>query len=152
MNNDLLDLANSLEKLADELDAKGIALSVKFSKELLKNLISLSPVDTSQLISNWVVTLNIKSPDSQLIPPYFLGKKGSTKSVSGDEAIAKGNSVLDEAKPGDIIYITNVAPQVIYTNYGTSKIEPRYFVENAISAAKSAITVNNLDITLKATL
>jgi hypothetical protein len=143
----LSQLADALDRLSQDIKIETKDYSIKYAMSLYKNLLDLSPVDTSELISNWVISLNVPTSDA-IIQPYYIGKKGSTKDISLDAALNAALDVLLQKKQGDIIYISNTTPQVVYTNYGTAKITPRYFIETSMQLAIADST--NLNIELKA--
>lgn len=145
MANDFLDLANYLEELANSVNEASSEIAKIYAKELITGLIKFSPVDTSELISNWVISINSK-PQLKL-SPHYKGKSGSTQELSRLKALLDALTILSAKKPGDTIYISNLAPQVVYTNYGTTKIAPMYFIERAMQLAESR--VNSSEISTK---
>lgn len=151
MKDDLLKLAEYLEGLAKEVSQISSEASKFYSFELMKALIRFSPVDTSQLISNWVITINNKS--ETVLPAHYKGKKGSTGELSGYKSLLDAMAILKNVKPGDRVYISNLAPQVVYTNYGTTKQEPQYFIERAMQLAESKANLQkDLNIRLDAVI
>ena len=76
----LLDLANSLEQRAAKLDSEACRVAVSTAETILGDLVYKTPVDTSQALSNWQVSLG--SPIDNKIPPYFPGEGGSMRWTS----------------------------------------------------------------------
>lgn len=147
MKDDLLKLAEYLDDLSKETSQISSEVSKFYTIELIKALIKFSPVDTSQLISNWVVNINTKQ--LSLLPAHYKGKTGSTSELSGTKALLDAINIVAKIKAGDKIYISNVAPQVVYTNYGTTKQEPQYFIERAMQLAEKMVNSRALDIKLE---
>lgn len=81
----LLDLAVSLERRVDELDKKASEAAVKIALTVLGDLVYVTPVDTSQALSNWQVSVGATPSGS--IPPYFPGEQGSTQKASAQAAL-----------------------------------------------------------------
>ena len=68
----LLDLAASLEKKAKAIDEAASKLAVDTALTIVGDLAFKTPVDTSQALSNWIVTL--ETPSSDKIKPHFPGE------------------------------------------------------------------------------
>lgn len=148
MRDDLLQLAEYLEDLAKEVPLISSETSKAYCISLIDALLKFSPVDTSQLISNWVV--NINSKQSVVLQAHIKGKKGSTYNLSSAKAKADALNAIKNIKPGDRVYISNLAPQVVYTNYGTTNQSPQYFIERAMQLAQKTINSQDLVIILDA--
>lgn len=126
----LLDLATSLEKKAKAIDEAASKLAVDTALTIVGDLAFKTPVDTSQALSNWIVTL--ETPSSDKIKPHFPGEGGSTQKASAAETINQARKVLTKKKPGRKIYITNNLPYIRRLNDGYSKQAPAGFVERAV--------------------
>lgn len=129
MAGNLLDLAKRLEKLADDLPEQVSEQSKKAAIAIVTDLANKTPVDTSNALSNWQVTLD--SPATSEIPPHFPGSGGNTQRASVAQTIANAIKVLESKKPGQKIYITNNAPYIRRLNDGYSAQQPAGFVERA---------------------
>jgi hypothetical protein len=121
--NDFVSMANSLDKFASEI-------AVKATIEIIRDLVNITPVDTSQAISNWQISLNNKT--SEIIKPYVPGYRGSTKRASADEVIAKAISILKTKTPGQSIWIQNNLPYIRRLNDGYSRQAPAGYVERSL--------------------
>jgi len=130
----LAQFATNMRKRAAALNNGASQLAVKTASTILTDLVHVTPVDTSQALSNWQVELD--APVESKIGPYFPGKQGSTQGVSSDAALAAGLAVLATKKPGQPIYISNVLPYIGRLNEGSSKQAPAGFVERAILLAR----------------
>lgn len=126
----LLDLATSLEKKAKAIDEAASKLAVDTALTIVGDLAFKTPVDTSQALSNWIVTLD--NPSTQTVKPYFPGEGGSTQRASAAETINQARAILAKKKPGQKIYITNNLPYIRRLNDGYSKQAPAGFVERSV--------------------
>lgn len=126
----LLDLATSLEKKAKAIDEAASKLAVDTALTIVGDLAFKTPVDTSQALSNWIVTL--ETPSSDKIKPHFPGEGGSTQRASAAETINQARAILAKKKPGQKIYITNNLPYIRRLNDGYSKQATAGFVERSV--------------------
>ena len=126
----LLDLATSLEKKAKAIDEAASKLAVDTALTIVGDLAFKTPVDTSQALSNWIVTL--ETPSSDKIKPHFPGEGGSSQKSSAAETINQARAILAKKKPGQKIYITNNLPYIRRLNDGYSKQAPAGFVERSV--------------------
>lgn len=130
----LLDLADSLDKKAEEINQAASHHAVKVALTIVGDLAYHTPVDTSQALSNWDVTLD--SPATEKHGPHFPGIQGSTQKASAQETIDRAKAVLKSKKPGQPIFITNNQPYIKRLNDGYSKQVPAGFVERAVLLAR----------------
>jgi hypothetical protein len=126
----LLDLAASLERKAKSIDEAASKLAVDTALTIVGDLAFKTPVDTSQALSNWQVSLG--SPVDSKIPPYYPGEGGSTRNSSAQSTIDAAKNALKQKRPGVTIYISNVLPYIRRLNDGYSKQAPAGFVERAV--------------------
>lgn len=126
----LLDLAASMERKAKAIDAAASQLAVETAQTIVGDLAFKTPVDTSQALSNWIVTLD--APSDNKIKPHFPGEGGSTQKASAAETINQARKVLSAKRPGQKIYITNNLPYIRRLNEGYSKQAPAGFVERSV--------------------
>lgn len=127
---DLLDLANRLERKAKAIDEAASKTAVDTALAIVGDLAYKTPVDTSQALSNWIVTLD--SASTQKIAPHYPGVQGSSQRASAAETINAARSVLRNKKPGQPIFITNNLPYIRRLNDGYSGQAPAGFVERAV--------------------
>ncbi|MES2180724.1 MAG: hypothetical protein V4493_01320 [Pseudomonadota bacterium] len=130
--------------MADRLEARAKSFNkIASDKAVAATLVTLNvlyertPVDTSAAVSNWQVSLN--SPISGFISPYVPGFLGYTASASIAIAKQVAIGILQNKKPGQVIYITNNAPYIRGLNSGTSKQDPGGFVEAAALIARKSL-------------
>lgn len=134
MGKSLLDLASSLEKRVLKLEKEASKLADKVAETILVDLVIVTPVDTSNALSNWQIGLGRAVPAP--IPPWFPGSLGSTEAQSENAAIFEGNYRLRLKKPGQPIYISNLVDYIVDLNRGSSMQAPSGFVERAVMKGK----------------
>lgn len=142
----LLDLANRMQKLKEEIPQAASDLAASIARVVHKDLVTVTPVDTSQALSNWVLT--VEEPFALYLPAHIEGEAGSTREDSGQLALAAGEQQLALKKPGDPIFIQNNAPYIRRLNDGWSAQEPAGFVERAVLLGRK--TSERVGIKLKA--
>lgn len=126
----LLDLANDVDKLGDKIAQSASDHAVKTALTIVGDLVYHTPVDTSQALSNWDVTIG--APVSDPHGPYFAGKGGSTQRQSAAQALNVAKDTLKNKKPGETIFIANTLPYIRRLNDGYSQQVPAGFVERAL--------------------
>jgi hypothetical protein len=131
----LNDLASFCQTESKMLDDAASVLASKVAEAILNDFIMVSPVDTSRLVSNWILTVGL--PAEEAIEPYVAGSKGSTRAESSSEALAQGLTALQAKVPGVPIYITNNVPYVRYINDGTPYIAAVGYIERALLIARN---------------
>lgn len=133
----LLDLADRMDALAATVPEFASEAAVKAGEVLIFDLAFKTPVDTSQALSNWIVTLN--APNIGNILPHYPGEHGSTQKVSAQETVAAARRVLEMKKPGESIFITNNLPYIVRLNEGHSGQAPAGFVERCVLLARKTM-------------
>lgn len=126
----LKNLSKRLRERAGKLNEQANRLAIQCAETIVGDLVQVTPVDTSQALSNWQVDLG--KPVDSSIPPYFPGELGSTQGASSAEALAAARVVLHNKKPGETIYISNVLRYINRLNEGSSSQAPAGFVERAV--------------------
>jgi len=84
--------------LVDSLE-NGVALQRKIAVEVLSRVATLTPVDTGRATANWRAKLN--SAEDRVFP--FSFDRGMIPTTT----INRGREVLNNAKVGDTMYISN---------------------------------------------
>lgn len=130
MPNDLFGLASKLEEKADLIEQAASDAAVATALAIVGDLAYKTPVDTSQALSNWQVTLG--SPAESKINAYYPGQRGSSQRASAAQVLNLAKAVLSQKKPGQPIYITNNLPYIRKLNEGSSLQQPAGFVERAV--------------------
>lgn len=131
--------ARNLENLARDLESKAETIGEEvahpvmkqIARATLKNLIFATPVDTSQALSNWNVSLGTVT---NLAPrgPFVTGSRGSTQDISASQALSKGVGIINQSRPGERIFISNPVDYVVELNQGKSPQAAPGFIENAV--------------------
>lgn len=140
----LLDLANSMNKLSKSVNKVANEAAIKVALTIVGELAYKTPVDSSKALSSWFVTLN--APSSAIGKAHFIGEFGSTKNMSAAETLAQAKKILANKKAGQTIYITNNQPYIKRLNDGYSKQQAAGFVERAVMVGE--LSVKNIKIKL----
>ena len=127
---DLRDLERLCNGLPDRIDRAANKLAKGVTVVMDVDLVDHTPVDTSEALSNWQVSLN-SAPTFDL-PAIVPGERGSTAQQSRSEAKAHVERFLAMKDPGEKVYLSNLTPYVIDLNNGSSKQEPAGFFERAL--------------------
>lgn len=122
---------------AEAVETSASRLAVIGTKAAVETLVYITPVDTSEHLSNWQV--NLGNPAADALPPYFVGDRGSTRGASAQEAIAEAAAELAFKKPGQPIFISNLAPAIVKLDQGWSSQFPGGFVARAVVAFMLAV-------------
>lgn len=144
MARSLLDLANSLDSKVKKLEKNTNQMTIEAADLVVQRLVFITPVDTSQALSNWLV--GIKSRAEGPVSARVEGSNGSTRQISGRITLAEARSKLKRRKLGETIYITNHLDYVADLNRGSSKQAPVGFVENAAKAANLTVKIMKKDL------
>lgn len=132
----LREFARRMDKRADSLGTVANERKKIVAKAVLQTLVRSTPVDTSNALSNWQIGVGEAVQSDR--GPYFFGAGGSTEAQSAQAALAVGFAKIDAAKPGETIYISNLADYIRELNTGTIYSKPGGFVEKAISVGRMA--------------
>lgn len=133
----LLDLAQRMNKLAERIPQAANELKKEVVRVAQRDLVEVTPVDTSEALSNWFV--HNEEPWRLALPPWVEGFAGSTQRASADIALQQGERVLAQSKPGMPIFLSNNAGHIRELNDGSSEQEPAGFVERAEALARHSI-------------
>lgn len=142
----LLDLSKKFKDASDNLADNVNEVTKKVASTILNDLVTVTPVDTSQALSNWQVSLKEPIPKSDKVGPYYPGEGGNTAGQSANIAFGVGETELEKRKQGDSIYISNVLPYIKRLNEGHSSQEPAGFVERSVLLAR--VYLQNADFKL----
>lgn len=142
----LLDLANRMQKIKEALPQAASDLACSVARVIHKDLVTVTPVDTSKALSNWVLT--VEEPFALYLEAHVEGEGGSTQEESGQFALAAGEQQLALKKPGEPIFIQNNAPYIRRLNEGYSAQAPAGFVERSVLLGRK--TTERLRLKLKA--
>lgn len=141
---DLMALERWCNDLPVRIDQAANKLAVQVTTAIGDDAIEHTPVDTSEAESNWQA--NINAPASFPLPPIYPGERGSTAAQSAREAKAHIQRTLKDKRPGEPVYLSNVAEHIVDLNNGTSKQEPAGFVERAERKGEREADARGLEI------
>jgi len=142
---DLRALARRAEALKRAIPQAASDLASSVARVIQKDLVTVTPVDTSKALSNWQMSVQV--PLGLYLPPYVPGNEGSTQEESAQMAIMQGEQALAEKKPGVPIFLVNNAPYIRRLNEGYSQQAPAGFVERAVLLGRK--TVERLGLRLR---
>lgn len=137
MAGNLNDLATRLRQRAKDLPEKVNRLAVKVTTTIVNDLAHVTPVDTSQAISNWQVGIG-EAPGGN-ISPHFPGRHGSTYGPSSQQTIEEALAILKGKRPGQVIYLSNGLLYITRLNEGSSAQAPAGFVERGVLLGRLVI-------------
>lgn len=138
---------------AEEVEAAVNRIVVLAGREIAKEVIALTPVDTSLALSNWKGALG--SPASGTRQAVSPGKFGSTADASGAAAQTSVWKAISGRVSGQDIWISNDLPYINDLNVG--KITPRSspvpdrtpyprFAERAVLIGVATVVANSRKI------
>lgn len=122
--------AKSIPELGNELAKAG-------TLAMLEEMIEVTPVDSTEALSNWQV--NLGNPAADELEPYVRGQKGSTRGASADKTLAEGRTELQYKKPGQPIFLSNLAGHIADLDKGSSTQFPGGFVPRALIAFRMGV-------------
>lgn len=142
-------MAKRLDQLGSELrkELRVIQKKIDFivkdvANTVLESLVDNTPVDTSQALSNWIVTID--GPGFGTRAAFVLGKGGSSKAASASQTVSVGKAVIGLKRPGESIFITNNLDYIEQLNAGTISAQPGQFVEKAVAAGLQKLAIAKL--------
>lgn len=135
---------SSLEGFARRMKMRGNNVPREVNK--VKRLTALAidqalvlgtPVNEGTARSNWLVSTD--TPRGDIIGAYVKLTGGDmSERANADAAMAQGRAVVDQAKPGHDIHLTNNLDYIMALNEGSSAQAPAAFVEEAVEAGVTA--------------
>ena len=125
----LADYAKRIKNIRDQVPGAADLAKKETAKAVLKALVTYTPVDTGQAISNWRV--GIGRPEVETRGALAPGVKGSTAGANRSQAYEVGARLIDSAAPGQTVFISNHLPYIGRLNDGYSGQAPAGFVELA---------------------
>lgn len=140
----LTDLAVLMDGLGARVSDFGNQVKKDVATTVLTDLVQVTPIDTGEAVSNWQVTLD--SPAQSILPAFAPAPKGrmvkgtwehkadpvATAQGNVPPTIDAGNNTIQGAQPGQPIFITNNAEQIVPLNEGSSVQAPSGFVDRAL--------------------
>lgn len=124
-------LHKAFSRESKEIKKRANLIKIQLARTIALNLIiEDTPVDTSKALSNWVAA--ISNPKTKVRPAFFVGMDGSTHSQSSTMAYSMANAVIQRAKVGQVIYISNNVDYIELLNQGYSRQAPPDFIEKSV--------------------
>lgn len=130
MARNLLSLSKRMQRIKRAIPEEVHRVKKEVAEAVATDLIRVTPVDVTEALSNWQVGIN--SPPSFPLPAIYPGKAGDTESASEQAAIEHAKRVLLDSRPGEKLYVSNLAGHIVYLNDGSSAQEPAGFVHRAV--------------------
>jgi hypothetical protein len=134
----LKDLAKRLRKAASTRPDSVVSTisnekAQRVAIAFLRDVVEHTPVDTTLAVSNWLVAIGDMPSlaTNSIRTAYSYGSGGATAEASRAAAIAVGTAAILTKKPGESIYVYNLAPYIRRLNDGLSAQEAAGFVERA---------------------
>lgn len=129
---------SNLDKVILEWEANfektSLAARKRAASIFLVEVADNTPQDTGETVSNWRV--GIDAPPLGLIPPYFLGHKGSARNPNQVAVKSIGRTTINKLRRNQSLYIVNNSPVMGILETGYSKQAPRgNIVATAIAKA-----------------
>lgn len=132
------DLAVKMRSRAERIETLASDVAVAATKEMLDYFLVVTPVLTTEAVSNWQVTLG--RPSAVPIGPYSAGNRTVSAGRARDEAL----EALAAKTPGVPIYLSNTAAHIVDLDRGSSAQFSGGFVSGGRIvfrlAAKAAVT------------
>lgn len=130
-------LSKSMRRKAQRLPMLANELAQAGSRATLRELVQITPVDTSEAVSNWQIGLGVRPPMS--LVPHFLGRRGSTRGPSSTKSIDEGEILINVKKPGTSLFISNTAKHIGDLDGGSSMQFAGGFVPRALIVFRLAV-------------
>ena len=144
MPNDLLSLANQLEKLTGQLEDAANEKKQEVATVIVRDLLYSTPVDTSKAVSNYKADLG--AAVAGVAAPFSPGQGGTTRDASISAALAEAMAVISKSKPGQAIVLSNWVEYLQYLNDGSSQQAAAGFVEAAVFKGRKHAESTGLEI------
>lgn len=125
MSTDLVGFQTALRTFTGSVYQKHSQLTKAVASQVVENIVMNTPVDTGEARGEWQIGL-----DS---PPTV--KVGILDPV-GDDTVRRCLDVIDDAKPSQIIWITNNADHISALEHGSSNQAPNGMVQNAVNGVR----------------
>lgn len=116
--NDFASFAKRMRKRSEAMDGLGNTVVIEASSAMLRELVEVTPVDTSEAVSSWEVGIGVKPVATRA--PFFSGRRGSTRGASSAKAIEEGLAAIKAKRPGQSVYLSNAAPYIGDLDDGSS--------------------------------
>lgn len=126
-------LNSQLKRFDKDVKKRITRFKINFAKTILFHLVDRTPVDTSKALSNWIVGLGKQK--NRTIKAHKFGASGSTQSISAGVTMSLGFAIIQRAKVGEIVYITNNVDYIELLNIGYSTQAERHYIQHCVEDA-----------------
>lgn len=133
-----------MDALPKKIDIAANEVAKQVVMAVATDVIGHTPVDETTAASNWQG--DIARPASFELPAIFPGSAGSTAAQSRAAAIAHVQRTTEDKDPGVSFYLSNLMDYIRKLNNGSSRQEPKGFVERATLVGRIAVRKAKLDI------
>jgi hypothetical protein len=140
----IADLAARIALAQQNVRVETIRVVKEVAVEIVNTLVDNTPVDTSQALSNW--QLSIGGPIQSTRPAIAVGKFGSTRAISATATKAEGAGNVQGFVIGIPIHITNNLPYIQGLNDGTISRQPSGFVQKAMLVGRDHLKLVKVSI------
>lgn len=136
---DFKSLAGRLNRLGKQVEKNAEEAVKAVAREIDKQLILSTPVDTGRARSNWQV--GIGTPIRKELEPYFPGHHlGLAETDNAQAAIQAGEKVINKYKiKNSSLIISNNVDYLKYLNEGSSRQAPAGFVQTSVQTGRLAL-------------
>lgn len=135
-----------MDALAKKAEQGAKSITQRAAWAATKTLVMLTPIDTGQAKSNWIVALG--TPETEPRAAFTPGKKGSTSGENVLMALAAALSIISRYQQGEI-YLTNNLKYIMRLNRGWSSQAPAGFVEAGVESARQSVRGSRILVNFK---
>jgi hypothetical protein len=132
---DLNDFAAKLKRISDSIEPNADKLLKDVVKEVHRELLASTPVDTGRARGSWQTTTG--EPATGELYPQPL--KPPSPEAGAARSVAEMQNVVTSAKPLETYYIQNNAPYIGRLDAGSSRQAPANFVARAAQRGRNLI-------------
>jgi hypothetical protein len=126
------EVRNGLRTALEGATREGNERKKKAVRAMVKHLVAVTPVDTTNALSNWVVGLG--EPRTAEVDP-----RGESRAVSGGAVYSEADRILRTVKAGQTVHLTNNTVYIGRLNAGSSRQAPAGFIEAAGLIGREAL-------------
>lgn len=108
------DLAVKMRQRAERIPNLANAVAIAATKEMFEHLLVVTPVLTTEAVSNWQISLGIPHAE------FVFAHSDGVRSISISKARGEAYESLPYKQPGVPIWVSNTAPHIIDLNRGSS--------------------------------
>lgn len=120
-------LGAKFRRIGKKLPEAVSKMTVALAADIHNGLVWVTPVDTTEAISNWQIRVGPGGLHN--IPPHFYGRHGETLGRSMAKTLKLAKQALKAKKPNVGIFIVNTADHITDLNEGSSPQAPEGFIE-----------------------